>query len=102
MSAKYKLLHLDDIIEPYNLTLNDFKEKERKEWADEVIKRCEEEGIKKDDEIIFLVGNNYRKYLEKYFTNSSCPISNMTFGYILEFLSTEISKKLQNKKNILF
>ena len=45
LSAKYGLLGLDDYIEPYNQTLNDMHEDERKRWAYKVCKQCKSKGI---------------------------------------------------------
>lgn len=37
LSAKYCLLDLDEIIKPYDITLNNMKVKDRKEWANAVL-----------------------------------------------------------------
>lgn len=39
LSAKYHLVRLNDIVEPYNLTLKDFSEKEKKVWSYIVYKK---------------------------------------------------------------
>lgn len=85
LSAKYGLLELNDIIEPYNLTLNNMTEKQRKEWAYRVCKQCERKGIKYNEKIIFLCGENYRKYLMTKFQNSTAPLKNLGIGRQLSF-----------------
>ena len=41
LSAKYGLLRQQDLIEPYDLTLNNMKVSERKKWAELVLKQIE-------------------------------------------------------------
>ena len=61
LSAKYGLLKLSDMIEPYNKTLNGANVKEQKKWALKVYRQMLDEGINFDEEAIFLCGVNYRK-----------------------------------------
>lgn len=74
------MLHLDDKIDPYDDTLNNKSEKEKKKWAYKVYKQCEKNGIDFDEPAMFLCGENYRKYLMKVFKRSFCPIANLSFG----------------------
>ncbi len=91
LSAKHKVLELDNIIEPYDETLNDMSVNEKKAWADEVIKQLKEKNINFDEQTIFLAGKNYTKYIEKYFTNYTNIYSQHSgIGYILQFLSNSV------------
>lgn len=92
LSAKYGLLNPEDYIDPYNITLNNMTDRERKRWAYKVIKQCEKQGIYFNDKIIFLCGSNYRKYLQIKYRNSICPLKGMGIGEQLAFLNEEIKK----------
>lgn len=55
LSAKYGLLRLGDVIEPYELTLNKFKKKDLEDWKKSVLKDIK--NLK--GEYVFLCGNKY-------------------------------------------
>ena len=56
LSAKYHLLYLDREIEPYNVTLNKMPVKERKLWAEEIIRELSENADLENDKFIILAG----------------------------------------------
>ncbi|MFE0620054.1 DUF6884 domain-containing protein [Priestia aryabhattai] len=62
LSAKYGLLRQHDVIEPYDLTLNNMKVSERKIWSELILKQIEnlQLNIKQID---FYAGAKYREYL---------------------------------------
>ncbi|MGG3608074.1 DUF6884 domain-containing protein [Priestia megaterium] len=62
LSAKYGLLRQHDLIEPYDLTLNNMKVSERKIWSELILKQIEnlQLNIKQID---FYAGAKYREYL---------------------------------------
>ena len=93
LSAKYGLLELNEHIEPYNLTLNEMSEEKRKAWAYKVCKQCEQKGISYSEEVIFLCGNNYRKYLMRKFKNANAPLGNMGIGKQLAFYKSNTTRK---------
>lgn len=64
LSAKYGLLKKNDIIKSYNLTLNNFNQKQLKLWAYRVFLEIEKK-ISLKNEFYFLCGIKYRKYLIK-------------------------------------
>ncbi|MFJ8243694.1 DUF6884 domain-containing protein [Peribacillus asahii] len=62
LSAKYGLLRQQDVINPYDLTLNTMKVSERKEWSKLVLQQIE--SIQMDiSQIDFYAGSKYREYL---------------------------------------
>jgi len=64
LSAKYGLLFPDDKIEPYDLTLNDMRSQQRKEWAEIVFNQMKSRLRLEDfDEVFFHVGKKYREHL---------------------------------------
>lgn len=85
LSAKYGVLELTDVIEPYELTLNNMTEKERKIWAYKVIKQCEEKNIDFSETALFLCGSNYRRYVMTKFPNATAPLAKLSIGKQLQY-----------------
>ncbi len=64
LSAKYGLVLPTDIIDPYNVTLNDLNSEEVKAWSEKVFKQMTDNlDLKTLDTVFFHAGKNYRKYL---------------------------------------
>ena len=90
LSAKYGLLQPEDIIDPYNISLNKFEKNELILWSDSVF-------IKILDlyptEIDFYAGNNYRKYLIPKLQDKgivcSVPLTGMGIGEQLRFYNEQ-------------
>lgn len=72
LSAKHHLLELDDIIEPYNLTLKDFSVEEKKEWTEKVLKMMKDKNIDFSEKCYFLCGDEYIEFLKDNFKNHEC------------------------------
>jgi len=88
LSAKYGLLDLERVVEPYNLTLNSMQPAQNKEWALRVLHQLETEAhvdIHKDT-FIFLAGERYRKYLIPELTHYDIPLKGLGIGKQLQFL----------------
>jgi len=90
LSAKYDLLRLDDEIEPYNLTLNTMNDEERKIWSEKVLEKLKKEADLEKDEILFLAGKNYRKYLAPHIRNYKVPMEGLGIGKQLKFLKEKL------------
>lgn len=90
LSAKYGLLKLDEVINPYELTLNTMNESEKKKWAYKVYFQMKKHGINFDEEAVFLTGKNYRKYLMTKFSNATAPLKNLGLGMQLSFYKNNI------------
>jgi cytoplasmic iron level regulating protein YaaA (DUF328/UPF0246 family) len=86
LSAKYGLLQLEDEIEPYNKTLNNLPEEEVKLWADRVLAQLSRFVDLAKDEIIFLAGEKYRRYLIPKITNYKIPLEGLGIGKQLKTL----------------
>lgn len=89
LSAKYGLLNLTEMIEPYNKTLNTMKIGEIKEWANLVISQLCKVTDLKNDEFIFLAGINYRKFLIPHLTHYKVPMEGMKIGKQLQWLTNK-------------
>lgn len=86
LSAKYGLLELDEIIEPYNITLNTMSSTEIKIWSEKVLSKLKEKVNLDVDQIIFLAGENYRKYLIPHIKNYFIPLKGLGIGKQLKYL----------------
>lgn len=87
LSAKYGLLSPKKIISPYNETLNSKTGHEKKIWAAKVYAQMQQAGIHPDDEILFLCGENYCKYLRCIYQNSVEPLRGLPMGKRLKWLN---------------
>ena len=92
LSAKYGLLELNTIINPYNFTLNDVDKMYKKKWAYGVIKELNKR-IKKNDRVIFLAGKNYNKYLKMYYKNNLDPLEGLRIGEKMKRLNELIEEE---------
>lgn len=90
LSAKYGVLPLEKVIEPYNKTLNNMNIEEKQDWKNMVIKQLEDIGINKDTEVVFICGTNYYTLLEDYFTNYKLPLPKQCIGVQQHFMIEEL------------
>jgi cytoplasmic iron level regulating protein YaaA (DUF328/UPF0246 family) len=90
LSAKHGLLNLDDEIEPYDVTLNMMPSKEIKQWSEQVLESLRKEIDIERDEVVFLAGEKYRKYLLPKIKNYSIPLEGLPIGKQLQFLKGAI------------
>ena len=95
LSAKHGLVDENEVLEPYNQTLNGAKNTVKKSWAEKVFKQMEEKIDLNDAELIFLAGQNYRKFLipmikTKYDAKISVPLEDVGgIGKQLHYLKEE-------------
>ena len=68
LSAKYGLVHPDDVIRPYEKTLNTMRVAERRVWAQDVLNALEP-SLADADTVVFFAGERYREFLEPWLTN---------------------------------
>lgn len=90
LSAKYGLLGLDKKVAPYDTTLNKMPSKAIKRWAERVLEQLRKVSNLKNDEFIFLAGNNYRKYLLPHIKNYKIPMKGLGIGKQLKWLTERI------------
>ena len=90
LSAKYGLVAPDQVIEPYNETLNEKTVAERREWSRKVVQelrpRCTPETS-----IVILAGEKYREFLLPALRDFGCrveiPMEGLAIGEQLHWLS---------------
>ena len=90
LSAKYGLLSLTDVVEPYDKTLNKMTSNEIKEWANSVLKQLQKVFDLDKEEFVFLAGNNYRKFLLPHIKNYKIPMLGLGIGKQLKWLTERI------------
>lgn len=91
LSAQYGLVELDQILEPYDLTLNTMNVAEKKAWAEKVLTSLQKKTDTKNDHFIFLAGNNYRKYLIPELSHYEIPFEGFAFGRQLQELNRRLA-----------
>ena len=94
LSAKYGLVDLEDELEPYEQTLNTMKMGQVKDWAIDVIEQMQGKINFQNDEIVFLAGERYRKFLMPLCRHAKVPLEGLGIGKQLGWLK----KKLNHAK----
>ena len=89
LSAKYGLVHPDQVISPYELTLNAMQIGDRRQWARRTLSQLEPHlvGVRS---VVFLAGLRYREFLEGPLRsrglNISVPMAGLRIGQQLSWL----------------
>lgn len=90
LSAKYGLVDPETEIDTYNETLNTMKSAQVKDWALDVIDQMEGKIDFRNDEIIFLAGEKYRKFLQPLCRNAKVPLEGLGIGKQLGWLKKKL------------
>ena len=91
LSAKHGLLELHDEIEPYDITLNAMNKAEKKNWATMVLKKLQRHENINTTCLIFLAGENYRKYLSGGIKCFQVPMKGLSIGKQLQYLKYKLT-----------
>jgi cytoplasmic iron level regulating protein YaaA (DUF328/UPF0246 family) len=93
LSAKYGLVRPDQVIQPYNETLNTMSAQERRTWAKKVALDLQK-ILHSGDRVIFLAGIHYREYLIEPIKRSGCsieiPMEGLRIGEQLGWLNQRV------------
>ena len=93
LSAKYGLVHPDDVIAPYDLTLNNMPTGDRRRWAVRVFGQLEPH-LDAVENVTFLAGLRYREFLEPSLMsrglNVSVPMKGLRIGEQLGWLTRQL------------
>jgi hypothetical protein len=89
LSAKYGLLNLDEVIEPYEKTLRNMKGPEKKAWAEDILAKLRHETDLQEDRFVFLAGMPYRENLLPHIKYYEVPMEGMPFGRQLQWLGEQ-------------
>lgn len=93
LSAKHGLVHLDEEIDPYDVTLNEMSASERKEWAARVVSQLRENADLENDHFVVLAGQKYRQYLLPYLRSYEVPLEGLKIGQQLQFLKEKTARE---------
>ncbi len=89
LSAEYGLVAPDQVIAPYERTLNTMPVAERRAWAERVSERLAA-AVPEVSHVVFLAGKRYREFLARYLTDRgvavSVPMERLRFGEQLSWL----------------
>ncbi len=96
LSAKYGLLGPNDEVLPYDESLNSMAESEKIQWAKRVYDSLVTQ-LKGDTRIVFLAGDQYRKYLQRYLhdigIDTRAPLSELGIGRQVAWLQKLITEE---------
>lgn len=93
LSAKYGLVHPDEVIEPYDCTLNTMRTADRRKWAFEVLSQLIPRlGVV--ESVTFFAGQRYREFLEQPLRtrglNVEVPMRGLKIGEQLRWLNQRL------------
>ena len=91
ISAKHGLVGENEIIEPYNETLNEKSTAERQAWSRMVLNQLKQVCDIQRDEFIILAGKHYYEYLLPYLPNAALPLGKLPLGKRIEFLQRNLA-----------
>jgi hypothetical protein len=86
LSAEYGLVAPDDVIAPYEKTLNEMNAGQRRIWAQDVLADLEKAADLGRDEFVFLAGKPYREDLMPHMKHCSVPMEGLPIGRQLQWL----------------
>lgn len=90
LSAEYGLVSPDQVIAPYEKTLNTMPESARRQWANRVLAQLDE-VVPNLSQVVFLAGKRYREFLDDYLRNRkvdvSIPMEGLRIGEQLRWLT---------------
>jgi len=93
LSAKYGLVHPEQVIAPYEKTLNNMSAAERKAWTADVLESLRD-IVAPGDELVFLAGVRYREGLIPTLLHWGCkvsiPMEGLSFGRQLSWLKAKV------------
>jgi hypothetical protein len=92
LSAEYGVLCPEQVVEPYERTLNTMPKPERVAWAEKVEQQLLE-LLPTDAEIILLAGERYREHIEPFLRERGFQVS-------VPLRGLQIGKQLQRLKQV--
>ena len=90
LSAKYGLLNLDVVVEPYEKTLKTMPMHEIESWAAKVVGQLRACADLERDHFIFLASDEYRKYIVPHVRSFEVPMQGLAIGKQRQFLKGQV------------
>ena len=92
LSAEHGLVAPDELLEPYEKSLNTMSVSDRRDWAEKVISQMSEK-MPKAQSVVFLAGRRYREFLEDHLRNQGVfvevPMEGLRIGEQLAWLGAQ-------------
>ena len=92
LSALHHLLNPEEIVVPYDETLNGKSNEIRQAWSETIVNELEDMYNLVDDEFILLAGKDYTKFLSPQLGNALEPLIGLRMGERLQFLKNELNE----------
>jgi hypothetical protein len=93
LSAKYKLVLPNQMLEPYDMTLKTMAKAERQRWAEYVFTSLQPH-LKPGDTVTFLAGQVYREFLFERISRLGCkieiPMEGLRIGEQMHWLDQQM------------
>lgn len=86
ISAKHYLLPLDDVISPYDVSLNNLRIAERRKWAGVVFSQLENIFNLNETTFVMLAGKKYSDELITLLPHTENPLKGMAIGIRMNYL----------------
>ncbi|MFV8817139.1 DUF6884 domain-containing protein [Haliea sp. E17] len=74
LSALYGLIGSDEVIQPYNKTLNNMPIADRRAWSEKVIRQVQEVSYEVD-QIVILAGERYREFIVEVLVDAGISVA---------------------------
>lgn len=87
LSAKHGLVHPDEVLEPYDLTLNTMSTRDIAAWAERVFAQLQTRTDVQHDHFVFLAGDRYRRFLASRLGSVEVPLHGLRIGQQLQWLT---------------
>jgi len=94
LSAKHGLLPLDQIVAPYDETLNGKGTAEIQGWAERVLAQLRTVTDLQNDEFTILAGRSYRRFITPHLRRVKVPLARLAIGKQLQFLKRAVAKRV--------
>lgn len=93
LSARYGLVHPDQVLEPYNATLKTMGKSARQAWAEQVFASLKPR-LSPGDTVVFLAGQAYREFLLAQVARLGCkveiPMEGLRIGEQMQWLNRHL------------
>lgn len=96
LSAKYGLLNIDTVIEPYDECLWNKNKSEREVWSEKVIEQLKLETDISNDHFYIFAGTPYRESLLNSLANATIPLEGLMQGQQLQYLKKQLRESEEN------
>lgn len=90
LSAKHGLVQLDEMIGPYEQTLNRMPVAARGNWASRVMAELEQVSDLHNDRFTFLASHRYREGLIPHIHHAEAPLRGLGIGQQLQWLKRRV------------